>query len=736
MNSVDIRAKGNGIGRIVGTHGYMRFQGDSDPNGTDNNLLVPLSGGADSTDPVSVSSLQLTFVTGGDNLGDNGNQLEATLNLADGTTIFKGNLNNGGTFDNYSTHIVNMPLPTPVLPSTLVSLHLHTTNQGGVFGDNWDMASADIRAEGDSIDRDVGSSGFFRFMGDSDPNGNDNNLTIPLTGGPDGCIPAVVLTNVPAKATLTYCGGPLHLSAPAATDTCSGAAVGVSGSVTSVNGASTSLPVNTDGTFSSPISSGTFVVTWTSTNATGAQVSQTQTVTLVDPRTTVCLWTPTTITACAAGTANAIPLPTVDSQCSGAQVTGSIVSAGGMTLSSPIPIESNGLASGEIPVGNIQVIWSATDSSGVVVQAGPQTFQLTNPPRNEITQLPNGDMKYSVGPFATAQAYVEAFVVQNGVQNISGNIVASQVRNPDGTFSYSRVAPAAMYHAGDVIDVRFYAYAAGKPGVFFPGPVANVSYPDFVYDSTSCPQPPRPAITEDCNGAVEFTQAFGQAQQYVEAFVKVNGTQVAAGNIVQSGVISADGNFSYHRVLPASSFRNGDQVQVRFYSYVAGQPGVFTPGPTAATWYPTFTYGPPPSCGAPPSPPATFDHLTFRVVTGSDDLRADSVATAVIAISGQSPQTVTLKAQTDPAWAAGSTHTVTVPLASPVPLASVGVVTVTLTSHDGPLESDDNWAIQSVNLFLSSSGTGQTCLFSGSGTPFVSLTGSSPVIGLIPLSGC
>ena len=78
--------------------------------------------------------------------------------------------------------------------------------------------------------------------------------------------------------------------------------------------------------------------------------------------------------------------------------------------------------------------------------------------------------------------------------------------------------------------------------------------------------------------------SYSAPQAYVEAFVRRNGVQMAAGNIVQSGVVNADGTLSYRRVLPPSSFHPGDAIDVRFYSYGSGQPGVFIPGPTAATW--------------------------------------------------------------------------------------------------------------------------------------------------------
>jgi len=46
------------------------------------------------------------------------------------------------------------------------------------------------------------------------------------------------------------------------------------------------------------------------------------------------------------------------------------------------------------------------------------------------------------------------------------------------------------------------------------------------------------------------------------------------------------------------TFATGDAVTFRFYSYISGQPGVFTPGPTSSVWYPGFTYNnaPAPVC--------------------------------------------------------------------------------------------------------------------------------------------
>lgn len=100
--------------------------------------------------------------------------------------------------------------------------------------------------------------------------------------------------------------------------------------------------------------------------------------------------------------------------------------------------------------------------------------------RPNITTLPNGDLLLSI-TFPRKQQYVEVFARKNGVQNISGNIVSSQVTNPDGTFSYQRVVPASTYRAGDVILARFYSYEANSPGVFTPGPQSSVWFPAFIY---------------------------------------------------------------------------------------------------------------------------------------------------------------------------------------------------------------------------------------------------------------
>jgi hypothetical protein len=52
-------------------------------------------------------------------------------------------------------------------------------------------------------------------------------------------------------------------------------------------------------------------------------------------------------------------------------------------------------------------------------------------------------------------------------------------------------------------------------------------------------------------------------------------------------------------LLPASTFKAGDHVDYRFYSYITGQSGVFKPGPTASTWFPAFMFRQPPTTDCP-----------------------------------------------------------------------------------------------------------------------------------------
>jgi len=100
-----------------------------------------------------------------------------------------------------------------------------------------------------------------------------------------------------------------------------------------------------------------------------------------------------------------------------------------------------------------------------------------------------------------------------------------------------------------------------------------------------------PYIEQLSNGDLKFTVSFNAVQYYVEVFIKKNGIQTIAQNIVSSQVQNSNGTYSYSYIYPASNFVNGDKILTRFYSYMFNSPGVFTPGPEEFVWAPEFTYG-------------------------------------------------------------------------------------------------------------------------------------------------
>jgi hypothetical protein len=172
-----------------------------------------------------------------------------------------------------------------------------------------------------------------------------------------------------------------------------------------------------------------------------------------------------------------IEAPAVTDNC-GATLSGIIPPDG--TLRSAIAVAAEQSVS--LPLGTHRITWSARDGAQSVARA--ETIVVTDPPARRQA---NGDMLYTV-TLPGRQAYVEAFVQQNGIQNVAGNIVGSGVDNGDGTFTYSRLVAASRYKPGDDLRVRFYSYQSGKPGVFTPGPLENLWFPDVIYgQDPSCP---------------------------------------------------------------------------------------------------------------------------------------------------------------------------------------------------------------------------------------------------------
>ncbi len=133
---------------------------------------------------------------------------------------------------------------------------------------------------------------------------------------------------------------------------------------------------------------------------------------------------------------------------------------------------------------------------------------------------------------------------------------------------------------------------------------------------------------------------------------------------------------------------------------------------------------------------ATFNQVTFKVTTGSDDLRGDSSATAVLHFSGGGSQTFVLKSQSESGWANNSVHSKAFGLKSAKQLDAFKKIAITLTSHNGAFETDDNWNVQKLNITVSNSGASRTCLLQRAGNPLVRLTGSSPSASYKARAGC
>ena len=95
-------------------------------------------------------------------------------------------------------------------------------------------------------------------------------------------------------------------------------------------------------------------------------------------------------------------------------------------------------------------------------------------------------------------------------------------------------------------------------------------------------------VEQLANGDMLFAIKFPVTQAYVEVFSKQNGVQNIAKAL--AGDKNADGSFTYRTIVPAATYKSGDKILARFYSYAPNQPGVFTPGLTDSTFLPQFVY--------------------------------------------------------------------------------------------------------------------------------------------------
>jgi len=96
------------------------------------------------------------------------------------------------------------------------------------------------------------------------------------------------------------------------------------------------------------------------------------------------------------------------------------------------------------------------------------------------------------------------------------------------------------------------------------------------------------AIRDLGNGQVAFEAKLPSGQQFVQVFARQNGQQNVAEAITASAQTNGDGTATYTYVR--SGYLKGDKIEYRFYSYLPGQSGVFTPGASEFNWS-NYQYG-------------------------------------------------------------------------------------------------------------------------------------------------
>jgi hypothetical protein len=169
MSSLSVRATGNSIDQVLTSTGFKRFTGN------DKSLSIPivLAGHGE------VNKLQLTIITGGDDLRGENDNLNVRLRFQDGGQQFVANVNGGNHWDNGTTNVVTVSLDRAIKAQNIVELDLETTFSGGIGGDNWDLLSLNGEAIGDGVKKLIFMSLFKRFTG------NDKVLRIKNLYQPD-----------------------------------------------------------------------------------------------------------------------------------------------------------------------------------------------------------------------------------------------------------------------------------------------------------------------------------------------------------------------------------------------------------------------------------------------------------------------------------------------------------------------------------------------------------------------
>ena len=169
----EFQAFAQGLNKLsipIASAGMHRFTG-SDPS-----LAVNTRADVSCSAPANtVRELEFIFKTGNDDLRGGNDNVGVTINFTDGSTQFAPNLNQGQRWPDETTHGASVLLNRTVALTQIKSVTISTTFQGGSGGDNWNMDSVEIRADG----QPVTTYGFHRFSADwSGPKARDLTIAI------------------------------------------------------------------------------------------------------------------------------------------------------------------------------------------------------------------------------------------------------------------------------------------------------------------------------------------------------------------------------------------------------------------------------------------------------------------------------------------------------------------------------------------------------------------------------
>ena len=125
-----------------------------------------------------VHEMVLAFATGNDDMRGGNDNLDLKINVFDGTQQNYPSVNLGKRWMSNYTQYAQIVLSHPVPLAQIKNLVLSDTFTGGVSGDNWDMASLDVRVIGGGLDRSVKQVGVHRFTG------SEKQLTVTINDAP------------------------------------------------------------------------------------------------------------------------------------------------------------------------------------------------------------------------------------------------------------------------------------------------------------------------------------------------------------------------------------------------------------------------------------------------------------------------------------------------------------------------------------------------------------------------